>query len=1119
MKIFANRSIWKKIVIIFSLIISMSFVEPAPVNAGIGGTLMEPICDLLVGLGDGFMNVTHNILVGQETTLIRVNLNTTEQDVLRIAFTAFVFIAVLAAAAVITGVGALAVGAITGALTSGAAAAAGVSVGALAKGIITTALVSNIVPILVSGAYFGVKAYSRDQFDDEAALPLYSISPERIFSNTVPIFDVNFFNPNSAPFKYEWIHKTTTEEFAQLTRNGYDSNTGLTKYTDLTEEDKKLTLDFSSGTDVTEQLKKDLHILSLRNGKQIELNGTKYIQYEYKEQEQSTDWIKMTKRVNEGNSSSTESSTETDDGTAKGEGEKHTISYELAKTVKFWYSIIRTFAIVGMMSVLVYIGIRILLSSTSEKQAKYKQLLGDWVVGMVLLFTMQYIMVFANIAVDHLTDLLKNINPNGQTALIQDNDDKIETELKKYNINTTPNPGGELSENNMTVYKYTDEKGDKYIEWNTDLMGRLRIDLQLNRDKGEAFIGYTIMYVVMIIYTGIFFYTYAKRVIYMAFLTVISPLVALTYPIDKVNDGSAQGFNYWFKEYIFNLLLQPLHLLIYTILVSTAIKFATENVIYSLVALGFITQAEKIVRQMFNFSKASTPGVFAGPAGAAIAMTGMRWLMGRGPNGSNGGGSSKGNGGASNEYSGITSAGNKTKVMDTESLGGILGDDNINDSIGSDISGGVPASRTSIVLNGGNDGTENIGEGINPSVTGSGGESLEIGGSDSSSIRFANPDSYDVSSGDGSEGLGDVGDVGDVGNVGDFGNFEGVGEFRERPLTRMSADEYIQARNEENRIRNEEERRRRLSKMSADEYIQSGNEENRIRNEEKRRKRLSNISDAIDIEKRRERETGVTLAGRIKAENNRENFSKFRGALADTADAYKDGIKRKLKSNLENGKPGKFVRKTLGGAIGAAAFGTLGIAAGVASGDMKSVMTDGVAGVAGGYKLGSGTVTAASNALNVEGVGDAFERSTLGEDKYKKLMAYRNQMKKAREEETINKIQLKQKVSRQEAKRLSEEYAQFYMEQGINDVDDWILLEKMTKQKVVGKGGRKLNRNYTRKEAVGAYKALNRSVGTRDKGDALKKIAADYNLDEKGPEVETIYRTAKVLDNLKEGEI
>ena len=47
---------------------------------------------------------------------------------------------------------------------------------------------------------------------------------------------------------------------------------------------------------------------------------------------------------------------------------------------------------------------------------------------------------------------------------------------------------------------------------------------------------------------------------------MIAPFVALTYPIDKLNDGQAQGFNKWLKEYIFNLLIQPMHLLLYTIL-------------------------------------------------------------------------------------------------------------------------------------------------------------------------------------------------------------------------------------------------------------------------------------------------------------------------------------------------------------------------------------------------------------------------------------------------------------------------------------------------------------------------------------------------------------------------
>ena len=45
----------------------------------------------------------------------------------------------------------------------------------------------------------------------------------------------------------------------------------------------------------------------------------------------------------------------------------------------------------------------------------------------------------------------------------------------------------------------------------------------------------------------------------MAFLTIISPIVALTYPIDKMN-GNAKGFEMWLIEYMFNILLHLLFL-------------------------------------------------------------------------------------------------------------------------------------------------------------------------------------------------------------------------------------------------------------------------------------------------------------------------------------------------------------------------------------------------------------------------------------------------------------------------------------------------------------------------------------------------------------------------------
>ena len=50
MRIFANKKIWKKIVILFLLITVFSFTIPKPVEASIGGELMKPICAFIVGV-------------------------------------------------------------------------------------------------------------------------------------------------------------------------------------------------------------------------------------------------------------------------------------------------------------------------------------------------------------------------------------------------------------------------------------------------------------------------------------------------------------------------------------------------------------------------------------------------------------------------------------------------------------------------------------------------------------------------------------------------------------------------------------------------------------------------------------------------------------------------------------------------------------------------------------------------------------------------------------------------------------------------------------------------------------------------------------------------------------
>ena len=87
----------------------------------------------------------------------------------------------------------------------------------------------------------------------------------------------------------------------------------------------------------------------------------------------------------------------------------------------------------------------------------------------------------------------------------------------------------------------------------------------------------------------------------MAFLTVIAPLVAFTYPIDKSLDGKAQGFTMWLKEFFFNALLQPMHYLLYYIMVFSSIQIAVDNPFYAIAVLAFMTEAERLIRKIFGF--------------------------------------------------------------------------------------------------------------------------------------------------------------------------------------------------------------------------------------------------------------------------------------------------------------------------------------------------------------------------------------------------------------------------------------------------------------------------------------------------------------------------------------
>lgn len=326
------------------------------------------------------------------------------------------------------------------------------------------------------------------------------------------------------------------------------------------------------------------------------------------------------------------------------------ISDDLHAIIAKWYYAIRNLVIVLFMIVLLYIGIRIILTSISEEKAKYKQMLIDWFVSFCLLFVIHYIMIFSMFIVDEFTKMLSSITNDESVEYFDIVDDKVYDYVKENLVDEEDKPSwfnekleqmkGSLgiSTGGTEEYSmiYINEDGKKTVRFPVDnFLSQARIKFQLlDKDTStETYVsvGWKIIYVMLTLYTLRFSWIYLKRVVYIAFLIIIAPLVVLTYSIDKFKDGDAQGFNTWLREYLFNLAIQPLHLILYTVFVGSAMSLASKSPIYVVVVLGFIIPAEKILRNMFGFQKASTPGVLGGAIGTGIAMNAMQNIFGKKP--------------------------------------------------------------------------------------------------------------------------------------------------------------------------------------------------------------------------------------------------------------------------------------------------------------------------------------------------------------------------------------------------------------------------------------------------------------------------------------------------------
>ncbi len=237
-------------------------------------------------------------------------------------------------------------------------------------------------------------------------------------------------------------------------------------------------------------------------------------------------------------------------------GDSSNIINPIRASVITWYYTIRNVAIIGMVVVLVYIGIRLGLilvssdASSAKERARYKSLLISWLQGLALMFMLHYIMIAIVMLSDLLLDILVNISNSIQTSM---GGQGIEQQLV----------------NNVWATLWAPDTEHPFWTF--------------------------VIYVMLIYYQLKFIIVYLFRSIKIYFYVVISPLVCLTYSIDKVGDGKSQAFDHWLREFMGDVLIQPIQLIVYTIFILSAGQLINDAPLLMVILLASLSNLEKII--------------------------------------------------------------------------------------------------------------------------------------------------------------------------------------------------------------------------------------------------------------------------------------------------------------------------------------------------------------------------------------------------------------------------------------------------------------------------------------------------------------------------------------------
>lgn len=224
--------------------------------------------------------------------------------------------------------------------------------------------------------------------------------------------------------------------------------------------------------------------------------------------------------------------------------------YQIKFNVIRYYGMTRRLSVAASLFVLIYIGIRMAVSTLASDKAKYKKMFINWVASLVLVYTMFLLVIVLSFVLKIGLQIVNDI-------------------AAAWNVNSI--------ENDIYDAAFGDYKSNGYSVFSS-----------------------FIIVLVLTWYQVKFFIYYLKRTLEVNFLIIVSPLVTITYSIDKIGDGKAQAFGAFVKEIVTKVSMQLIHAILYVAFIATAGVLAVKQPLLAILFFGALSRAEKITRKIFS---------------------------------------------------------------------------------------------------------------------------------------------------------------------------------------------------------------------------------------------------------------------------------------------------------------------------------------------------------------------------------------------------------------------------------------------------------------------------------------------------------------------------------------